>query len=96
MYLLNVDLSVKPGLEASLEETFKTVFIPAISMQEGFARAALLRPSAAGADYRLVIGFVNQSLQQKWVAAPLHQEVWPQIENRLEKYNVLTYHLVEQ
>jgi len=95
MYLLNVDLSVKPGSEKSLENTFKTVFMPAILKQEGFARVALLRPAAGGTGYRLVIGFANEQLQQKWVAAPLHQEVWPRMESHFEKYDVLTFDLVE-
>jgi hypothetical protein len=29
--------------------------------------------------------------QQKWVAAPLHQEVWPQIEGHCVNYVVHTY-----
>jgi heme-degrading monooxygenase HmoA len=95
MYLLNVDLNVKPGSESSLEKIFRAVFIPAISMQEGFERAALLRSTVSGSDYRLVIGFASQPLQQKWVAAPLHQEVWPQMESHFNSYNVLTYSLVD-
>jgi heme-degrading monooxygenase HmoA len=95
MYLLNVDLHMKPGMESSLERTFSTVFLPAISKQEGFARAALLRPTAAGSDYRLVIGFASPALQQRWVASPLHQQVWPQMEDHFLKFDVLTYDLVD-
>lgn len=95
MYLLNVDLTVKAGSELSLEKTFKTVFVPAITKQEGFSRTALLRPTETGSNYRLVIGFQNQTTQQKWVAAPLHQEVWPQMESNFSNYSVLTYNLVD-
>ena len=94
MFVLNVDLNIKPGAGENLETTFRQVFIPAISQQEGFARAELLRPQDDGADYRLVIGFDNQPLQQKWVAAPLHQEVWPQVEAHTNNYSVQNYTLV--
>jgi heme-degrading monooxygenase HmoA len=91
MFILNVDLSVKPGSGPALERTFKTIFVPAISQQEGFAQAALLRPGIADADYRLVLGFENQTMQQKWVATPLHQEVWPRMEGHCAKYAVQDY-----
>jgi heme-degrading monooxygenase HmoA len=94
MFILNVDLSVKPGSGPALERTFKTIFVPAISKQEGFAQAALLRPGIAGADYRLVLGFENQTMQQKWVATPLHQEVWPRMEGHCAKYAVQDYTMV--
>lgn len=87
MFVLNVDLDVKPGAETSLEKTYKEVFIPAISEQEGFTRVELLRPYTAGtADYRLVIVFEDHPAQQRWVAAPLHQEVWPKMESHFNKY----------
>jgi heme-degrading monooxygenase HmoA len=94
MFVLNVDLNVKPESGQGLENTFQKIFVPAISQQEGIAQAELLRPNEAGADYRLVIGFSNQTLQQKWVAQPLHQEVWPQMEAHCNKYSVLTYNTV--
>ena len=94
MFVLNVDLTVKSGSEQALEKTFKTVFVPAISQQEGFVRTELLRPTEAGGNYRLFIGFSTQPLQQKWVAQPLHQEVWPQMETNFSKYVVVTYNTV--
>jgi heme-degrading monooxygenase HmoA len=94
MFVLNVDLNVKSGSEQALEKTFKTVFVPAISQQEGFIRTELLRPSETGGNYRLFIGFSAQPLQQKWVALPLHQEIWPQMEAHFDKYFVVTYNTV--
>jgi heme-degrading monooxygenase HmoA len=94
VFILNVDLDVKPGSEKSLENVFKTVFIPAISKQEGFSSTQLLRPRDSGAAYRLVIQFQNQELQQKWVAQPLHQDVWPQMETNFSKYSVHNYDTV--
>jgi heme-degrading monooxygenase HmoA len=91
MFVLNIELSVRSGSEQLLSQTFKTAFMPAISKQEGFTSAALWRPEIANAEYRLVIEFENQALQQKWVAAQLHQEVWPQIEGHCVNYVVHTY-----
>ena len=94
MFVLNVDLDVKSGSEKSLENVFGTVFVSAISKQEGFSSTQLLRPREFGAAYRLVIQFINQELQQKWVAQPLHQEVWPQLEANCSKYSVHNYESV--
>lgn len=91
MFVLNVDLDVKSGSEKSLENIFGTVFVPAISKQEGFSSTQLLRPREFGAAYRLVIQFQSQNLQQKWVAQSLHQEVWPQMESNFNKYSVHNY-----
>lgn len=88
MFVLNVDLDVKSGKEQSLENTFRNVFIPAISKQEGFSGTQLLRPHDAGAAYRLSIEFQTHALQQKWVAQPLHQEIWPQMEANFNNYSV--------
>jgi heme-degrading monooxygenase HmoA len=91
VFILNVDLDVKPGSEKTLENIFSTVFVSAISKQKGFSSTQLLRPREAGAAYRLVIQFQSQDLQQKWVAQPLHQEVWPQMEANFSKYSVHNY-----
>jgi heme-degrading monooxygenase HmoA len=89
MFILNVDLSVKPSMTKALESTYKDVFCPAIAKQPGFKETRLLRARSDDANnYRLVIGFENQELQQKWVAAPLHQEVWPKMEAVIAQYSV--------
>jgi heme-degrading monooxygenase HmoA len=91
VFILNVDLDVKSSSEKSLENIFKTVFLLAISKQEGFSRTQLLRPHKAGEAYRLFIEFDSQSSQQKWVAQPLHQEVWPQMEANFDNYSVQNF-----
>jgi heme-degrading monooxygenase HmoA len=91
VFILNVDLDVKSGKEQNLESFFRTVFVPAISKQEGFSRTQLLRPHDSGAPYRLFIEFQNQALQQKWVSQPLHLEIWPQMEANFDKYSVHNY-----
>ena len=91
MFILNVDLDVKPGSEQNLENTFRTIFVPAISKQDGFYRTQLLRPHNPGGAYRLSIEFQSHALQQKWVAQPLHQEIWPQMEANFNNYSVHNY-----
>lgn len=91
MFVVNVDMSVKPDSEQLFEQTYTGIFVPAISKQEGFEGVKLLRPDPPVTHYRLVIEFRNQDLQQKWVATPLHQELWPQMENLCDKYIVQTY-----
>ena len=94
MFVLHVDLQVKPASRFDLEGTFRATFQPAISAQEGFAGVELLRFRENENGYRLVIIFQNQALQQKWVASGLHQEVWPQMEQHCAGYSVSCYDTV--
>ena len=88
MFLLHVDLKLKPEACKALETTYAEVFRPAISMQRGFREVRLLRPVEDESDYRLIIGFDDQASQQQWVATSLHQEVWPQMEAHCSEYSV--------
>ena len=91
MFVLFVDMRVKPGSPQALEKTYVEVFRPAISHQEGFRGVELLRPNRAGGEYRLSIAFESHPLQKKWVASDLHQDVWPQMENHCADYSVYDY-----
>jgi heme-degrading monooxygenase HmoA len=88
MFVLFVDMKLKPGAEAALEKTYTEVFRPAISRQEGFRGVELLRPNQAGGLWRISIAFESHALQKKWVAIDLHQEVWPQMESHFADYSV--------
>ncbi|HUY12842.1 MAG TPA: antibiotic biosynthesis monooxygenase [Terriglobia bacterium] len=94
MFVLHVEMEIKPGLQHALEKTYVETFRPAISRQEGFSAMNLLRPSEDG-DYRLSIAFDSQPLQQKWVATDVHQQVWPLMENHCSAYSVRYYNTVE-
>jgi heme-degrading monooxygenase HmoA len=94
MFVLHVELKVKPGLQQALEQTYREVFVPAISPQPGFRSADLLRPVEAGVDYRLALAFDDQALQQAWVATDLHQQVWPQMESRCAGFSAIGYNTV--
>ena len=88
MTVLHVDLQLKPGAASELEKTYREVFRPAISAQEGFLDVALLRPTSEPDEYRLVIVFQSEPLRRKWVASALHQEVWPPMKSHCTKYSV--------
>jgi heme-degrading monooxygenase HmoA len=91
MFVLFVDMSVKPESHPALEKTYSEIFRPAISRQEGFRDVELLRPNQDGGEYRLRIAFEVHALQKKWVASDLHQQVWPQIEGHCAGYSVKDY-----
>jgi heme-degrading monooxygenase HmoA len=91
MFILHVDLTVKPGVQQDLETVYREVFSPAISAQDGFCAAGLLRHDDVGNHYRLTLAFINREFQQHWVATDLHQEVWPQIESRCTGFSVNYY-----
>jgi heme-degrading monooxygenase HmoA len=95
MFVLFVDMRVKPGAQQALEKTYTEIFRPAISRQEGFRGVELLRPNqqsdGEGSKWRLSIAFESHALQKKWVALDLHQEVWPQMENHFVDYSVNDY-----
>jgi heme-degrading monooxygenase HmoA len=88
MFVLHIELKVKPGQPQALEKTFADTFYPAISAQAGFAAAQLLRSNDDNADYRLCLTFDCQASQQKWVATDLHQQVWSLVENLCVEYSV--------
>lgn len=91
MFVLFVDMRVKPGSQQTLEKTYIETFRPAISSQEGLRGVELLRPNKDGGEYRLRIAFETHELQKKWVANDLHQEVWPQMESCCADYAVQDY-----
>jgi heme-degrading monooxygenase HmoA len=95
MFVLHVDLSVKPGMAKALEVTYREIFMPAISKQAGFSEVKLLRPISSEAhSHRLVIAFEKEELQKKWVATDLHQEVWPKMEANMAQFTVHYYETV--
>jgi heme-degrading monooxygenase HmoA len=83
--VLHVELQVKEGAAEALVADYRSTFRPAISRQEGFRAARLLRPVDAPA-YRLVIEFAEERQRERWVASDLHQQVWPRIEAHCSEY----------
>jgi hypothetical protein len=97
---LHVDLSVDPAKEKEMLKNFHTIFLPAAGKQPGFITVKMLKLTSAlqnsapaGANYRFMISFQSEEYRKKWVANPVHQEVWPTIENTLKSkdYTILLY-----
>jgi heme-degrading monooxygenase HmoA len=91
MFVLHIELKVKPGLQHTLEKTYLERFRSAISAQEGFNAVQLLRSTGNDENYRLCLTFDHQTSQQKWVATDLHQEVWPAIADQCADFSVQGY-----
>jgi len=94
MFVLHIELKVKPGLQQSLEKTYLGKFRPAISAPEGFNAVQLLHSKENDATYRLCLTFDQQASQHKWVATDLHQEVLPAIADQDAEFSVQGYSAV--
>ncbi len=95
-----MDLEVDPAKEQRMLHIFHTQFAPAASQQPGFIDGKMLKlrrtvqgSAPAGANYRFVLTFQSEEQRQKWVATPVHQKLWPTIEETLssKNYTVLLY-----
>ena len=65
MFILHVDLSVRPGMTKALEGTYRDVFVAAISKHAGFSESKLLRAISSEAhSHRLVIALESEELQK--------------------------------
>jgi heme-degrading monooxygenase HmoA len=86
MFVLHVDLNARSDSSRALENTYREIFLPAISSQPGFDRVQLLQSGTDQNRYRLVIAFQDEPSQKRWVATKLHQEVWPKMEKNCSSY----------
>jgi len=101
---LHVDLSFDLAKEQEMLKHFRTVFVPAASKQPGFIdvklvklRSTLMGKAPENVNYRFVLNFQSEELRQKWVSSPLHQKVWPPMENwlRSKNYTVMLFDVQE-
>jgi antibiotic biosynthesis monooxygenase (ABM) superfamily enzyme len=97
---LHVDLAVDPSKEKQMLDIFHRQFAPAAAKQPGFIDAKMLKLRQAlqgsaptGANYRFVLRFQTEDQRQHWIQTPIHQKLWPTIENTLssKNYTVLLY-----
>ena len=89
MITLHIYLQVKVGREADLEDLYREVYVPAITVQPGFRSTTLLRSfgpeitAAIGAsgdwNYEIDIVFETEENRQGWAAGPEHTMAWPKI-----------------
>ena len=93
MFVLHVDLEVKPDSRQALEKIYVEIFrrrFPAGGIQRGRSVAPQGRWRPLSAQPRVD----HQSFQQKWVATDLHQEVWPQMDRHCVQYSIMSYDAV--
>src|ERR1700692_1037427 len=97
---LHVALSWDPAKEKEMLHNFQTIFRPAAMKFPGYISVKMLKLRSAvkggapsGLNYRFELTYQSEELRQKWVAAPVHQKVWPTIENTLasKNYTVLLF-----
>jgi heme-degrading monooxygenase HmoA len=80
MIQLHIYLDALPGDEKALEQTYRTAYVPAITVQDGFVSTALLKASNAVRRYQIDIAFDSEEKRLKWVASREHQACWPKVE----------------
>jgi heme-degrading monooxygenase HmoA len=100
---LHVDLQVDPSKEKEMLEVFHGPFHAAAAKQPGFIdvkmlklRSALQGSAPPGATHRFMLQYQSEEQRQAWVATPIHQKLWPKIEQTLasKQYTVLLYDVV--
>jgi hypothetical protein len=93
---LHIYLLAKPGQQAAIEQSYRTEYVPAITVQQGFRGTTLLKPfppeinsriggNAAQFDYEINIIFDTEEQRVAWVAGPEHQVCWPKMEALCQK-----------
>ncbi len=96
MIELHIYLEPFAGQESQLESVFREAFVPAISVQEGFRRVALLKVRDALRQYRIELAFESEELRLKWVASPEHQKAFPQIAALCQQITWAGFDVMEQ
>jgi heme-degrading monooxygenase HmoA len=96
MIELHIYLEPFAGQESKLESVFAEVFVPAISVQEGFRRVALLKVRDAIRQYRIELAFESEALRLRWVASPEHQTAFPKIAALCQQVTWAGFYVVEQ
>jgi heme-degrading monooxygenase HmoA len=96
MIELHIYLEPFAGKENEVEKVFRDAFIPAISVQDGFRRVAMLKVRDALRQYRIVLAFDSEEMRLKWVASPEHQVAFPKIIALCQQITWAGFDVVEQ
>jgi heme-degrading monooxygenase HmoA len=106
MILFQLYFEVAPEKAQEFESTFREVFLPALSSQQGFKSARLFRTYSAaiteeiGArsdefNYQCNFIFESEELRRRWAKSEIHDVAWPKLESFCRKvgwrgYDVLS------
>jgi len=96
MIELYIYLEPNAGMEAQLESVFRDSFVPAISIQEGFRRVALIKARDALRQYQIVLAFDSEDLRMKWVDSKEHQEAFPKVAALCQRVSWAGFDIIRQ
>ena len=96
MIELYIYLEPNTGMEAQLESVFRDSFVPAISIQEGFRRVALIKARDALRQYQIVLAFDSEDLRMKWVDSKEHQEAFPKVAALCQRVSWAGFDIIHQ
>lgn len=82
---IHVHATAKSDRGSPLRKVFREHFYPAISKQEGFLHCDLLQSPNEERAYVITIAFASEELRVKWANSPLHQDVWPSMQENFEQ-----------
>jgi heme-degrading monooxygenase HmoA len=94
MVTLHIYLTVKEGQGAALEALYHAAYIPAISRQEGFRGAHLLRAYDSAAQYEIDITFDSEEQRARWASSADHEATWPRVVALCEGFSAQGYDIL--
>ena len=79
MVELHIYLEPHPEKEQELVDAFFNLFVPAISIQEGFVSVCLLKPHDSLRGHVISLRFESEELRQKWATSKEHENAFPKV-----------------
>lgn len=79
MITLHIQLTTHRDRGAALEELYRSVYVPAITKQEGFRSTTLVRAYDSMTHYEIDIAFDTEAQRQSWADGADHAATWPRI-----------------
>ena len=95
MTVLQIYLDCSDGRQPDLETTFRNVFVPAIRVQEGFVRVALIRSVENNREYQIELAFTTEALRKRWVDSDEHSHAFPKIRELCDRVSHARFDAVE-
>ncbi len=102
---LQMDFLVAPENREAFEDMYHSIYVPAMTVQEGYRGSKLLRvfPEAVSSEiqaeptdynYSVQIFFDTEQSRRNWVASDQHKIAWPAAEKLVEKYRWRGYDIM--
>lgn len=97
MILFQLHFEVAEDRCQDFEKTYAEVFAPAVSRQQGFGNAKLIRfyapqqtaeieASATEYNYQVNFTFESEALRRRWAASKDHDVAWPRLSGIARKF----------